>query len=85
MKAGAAGAVGNVTGVDAADGGPLPTALVAVTEKVYVTPPVSPVTVALVAEPFGVVTVKPPGFDVTKQLVMAEPPLLAGAVQLTVA
>jgi hypothetical protein len=61
------GAPGTVTGVtefDAADAGPLPTELVAVTVKVYAVPLVSPVTVALVALP-PAVAVWPPGDAVT--------------------
>ena len=48
--AGAPGAVGveTMTGFDAADGGPVPTAFVAVTAKVYVAPFERPVIVALV-------------------------------------
>ena len=47
-RAGAVGAVG-VTAFDAAEAGPVPTALVAVTVKVYAVPLVSPVTVVVVA------------------------------------
>ena len=49
---GAAGAVGvavGVTAFDAAEAGPVPTALVADTLNVYAVPLVSPVTVAVVA------------------------------------
>ena len=46
--AGTVGAVG-VTALELAEGGPVPTALVAVTTKVYVVPLVNPLTVAIVA------------------------------------
>jgi hypothetical protein len=48
---GAPGAVGaaGVTGLDGAEAGPVPTALMAVTVKVYVRPFVSPPIAALVA------------------------------------
>jgi hypothetical protein len=48
--------------LDAALSGPVPKALVAVTEKVYEVPLVSPVTMQAVAT---VVQVRPPGLDVT--------------------
>jgi hypothetical protein len=47
--AGAEGTVAGVTGADATDWGPVPTAFVAATLNVYVVPFVSPVTVWLVA------------------------------------
>ncbi len=60
------GALGTVDGVavaDAAEAGPVPEPLVAVTVKVYPVPLVSPLTVQLVAPP--VVQVKAPGDEVT--------------------
>jgi hypothetical protein len=54
--AGAVGAVG-VTLFDAADSGPLPTAFVAMTVKVYVVPSVSPVIVVLVPGGLPVIVV----------------------------
>ena len=47
-RRGRGGAVG-VTGLDGAEAGPVPIALVAATVKVYAVPLVSPVTVVLVA------------------------------------
>jgi hypothetical protein len=61
---GAPGTVAGATEFDGAEAGPVPTALVAVTVKVYVVPLVSPVTVALVPLPLAV-AVRPPGDDVT--------------------
>ncbi len=72
-----------VTTLDGADAGPVPTLLVAVTVKVYVTPSVSVTTEADVAP--AVVAVTPPGDAVTVYMVIVLPPLDAGAVQLTVA
>jgi hypothetical protein len=60
----------------------VPTALVAVTVKVYVVPFVKPVTVKGEAPP---VAVKPPGLDVTVYEVMADPPLVTGAEKVIVA
>jgi hypothetical protein len=48
---GALGAVPSMTWLDAADAGPVPSALVDVTVKVYAVPTVSPETVALVWPP----------------------------------
>ena len=62
---GAPGTVAGVTAADGADAGPVPTTLAAVTVKVYAVPLVSPVTVAVVVVPFGVVAVKLPGEEVT--------------------
>jgi hypothetical protein len=67
-----------VTAVLANDAGDVPTALVAVTVNVYAVPLDKPVTVAVVAP--LVVAVRPPGAAVTVYPVIAEPPLLAGAV-----
>jgi hypothetical protein len=55
---GAPGMVAGVTALDGDDAGPVPTALVAVTVKVYEVPFVSPVTVQVVAP--VVVQVCPP-------------------------
>jgi hypothetical protein len=52
-----------VTGAEAADSGPVPTALVAVTVKVYGVPLVRPLTVQVVAP--VVVQVRLPGDEVT--------------------
>jgi hypothetical protein len=49
---GAAGTVAGVTAEEAADSGPVPTALVAMTVNVYAVPLVRPVTAALVAGGF---------------------------------
>jgi len=78
---GAPGTVLGVTGVLAADAVEVPAALVAVTVNVYAVPLVRPVTVPVVAP--AVDTVAPPGDAVTVYPVIAEPPLLAGAVQVT--
>ena len=80
------GAPGTVLGVTAAlgdDAGEVPAALVAVAVNVYAVPLVSPETVPVVAP--AVDTVAPPGDAVTVYPVIAEPPLLAGAVQVTTA
>jgi hypothetical protein len=61
---------------------PVPLAFVAVTVKVYAVPLVSPVTAIGLAEPMAV---KPPGLEVTVYPVIAEPPLLPGDVNVTVA
>jgi hypothetical protein len=82
----AIGDPGTVPGVTATLGdeaGEVPAALVAVTVNVYAVPLVSPVTVAVVAP--AVRALAPPGDAVTVYPVTAEPPLLAGAVQLTTA
>ena len=60
----------------------LPTAFVAVTVKVQAVPLVRPVTVIGLAVP---VPVKAPGLEVTVQPVIVDPPLLTGAVKVTVA
>ena len=56
---GAPGRVAGVAGADASDAGPVPTALVAVTVKVYAVPLVSPVMLQVVPG------VAPPGLAVT--------------------
>jgi hypothetical protein len=60
-----------------ADAGPVPTALVAVTEHVYAVPLASPVTVIGEAVPDAV---NPPGLHVAVYEVMGDPPSLAGAM-----
>jgi hypothetical protein len=57
--------------------------LVAVAVNVYAVPLVNPGTVPVVAP--AVLTVAPPGDAITVYPVIAEPPLLAGAVQVTTA
>ena len=77
----AVGASGGPSGVTAADGSeaaPPPRTLYAQTVKVYETPLVSPLTVqdvVVVVQDFE------PGFEYTVYCVIAEPPLLRGAVQ----
>ncbi len=73
----------------AAEGSPVPLALMADTVKVYAVPVVSPVKTQEVDDPLrlveqaaGVVT---DGLDVTVYPVMPEPPVTVGAVQVTVA
>jgi hypothetical protein len=78
------GALGTAAGTapeDAADAGPVPMALVAVTVKVYVVPLVRPDTVHVVAP--VVVQTLPPGEEVTRYPVMGSPPLDPGAFQDT--
>jgi hypothetical protein len=81
---GAPGTVAGVTLFDAADAGPAPTALVAFTVNVYAVPFASPVTVM---EVHGAVhdPVMAEGEEVAVYDVIAEPPVLAGAVKATVA
>jgi hypothetical protein len=74
--------VAGVTLLDAADAGPVPIALVAVTVKVYVVPFVKPVTVIGLDAPVAVML---PGLEVTVYDVIALPPFEAGGVKLTVA
>ena len=59
---GAPGTVAGVTLFEAADGGPVPIALVAVTVNVYAVPLVRPVTVIGLEVPVAVI---PPGEEVT--------------------
>jgi hypothetical protein len=75
------GTVAGVTAVEGSDAAPVPTALVAVTVKVYDVPLVRPLTVQDVAP--VVVQVLLPGDEVTVYPVMALPPSLAGAVHDT--
>jgi hypothetical protein len=62
---GAPGTVAGVTDAEGAEAGPVPTAFDAVTVKVYAVPFASPLTVAVVVVPFGVVAAEPPGDAVT--------------------
>ena len=82
---GADGTVGGagVTGADGVEGGPVPTALVAVTVNVYAVPLVNPPTTTDVAP--VVVATAPPGDAVTVYPVTLAPPLLAGGLHDTVA
>src|SRR5258708_26149042 len=57
--AGAPGTVAGVTELDGDEAGPVPTALVAVTVKVYLVPLVRPLTVALVAVPLALAGTSP--------------------------
>jgi hypothetical protein len=79
---GAPGTVDGVTEFEATLGRPVPLAFVAVTVKVYAVPLMSTITVIGLAVPVEVI---PPGFEVTVYPVIAEPPLLDGAVNVTVA
>jgi hypothetical protein len=71
-----------VTEFEAELGTLFPLILVATTVKVYGVPLVSPVTVIGLAAPVMVI---PPGVEVTVYPVIADPPLLPGAVNVTVA
>jgi len=80
---GAPGAIGaGVTADDTLEAVPVPRELVAVTVKVYAVPLVSPITVIGDDVP---VAVKLPGEEVTVYPVIADPPVFAGTVKLTVA
>src|SRR5688572_30742939 len=68
---GAPGSVAGVTLLEGADSGPVPTAVVALTVKVYAVPLVSPPTTIGEAAPLAVM---PPGEVVTMYDVIAEPP-----------
>jgi hypothetical protein len=81
---GAPGIVAGVTLFEAADAGPVPTPFVAVTVNAYAVPLASPVTV-MVVQGAAHVAVNEPGDDVAVYEVIAEPPLLAGAVKATLA
>ena len=76
------GTVAGVTAVDAVLGTLFPIALVATTVKVYEVPLVKPATVSGLAVPICEIL---PGFEITVYPVIAEPPLLVGAVNETVA
>ena len=85
---GTLGALG-ITALDADESGPVPLGFVADTLNVYVVPFVSPVTVVEVAGGLPVtvtgVCAVVPTYGVTVYLVSVLPPLLVGAIQLTVA
>src|SRR4051812_43747041 len=76
---GAPGTVAGVTAFDGADAGPVPEAFVAVTVKVYTVPFARPATTMLV-HGAAHVPVSPLGDEVAVKVVMADPPLDAGAV-----
>jgi hypothetical protein len=76
------GTVAGVTEFVALEAVLVPTAFVAVTVKVYAVPFESPVIVSGEEPP---VAVNPPVLDVTVYEVMAEPPLLPGALNVIVA
>ena len=79
---GAPGTVAGVTLFEAAEAGPVPIALVALTVKVYAVPFVKPVTVIGLDAPDAVML---PGLEVTVYEVMGLPPFEAGGVKVTVA
>ena len=79
---GAPGTPAGVTLFDAAEAGPVPIALVAVTVNVYAVPFSRPLTVIGEVAPLAVI---PPGEDVAMYEVTGEPPLEAGGVNATVA
>ncbi len=79
---GASGTVAGTTELEVADPALSPSAFVAVTVKVYVTPFVNPVTVIGEVPPVAVI---PPGEDVTVYKVIAEPPFLTGTEKIIVA
>ena len=66
--------------MDGTDSTELPTALVACTVNVYAVPLVRPVTTH---GDVGQVVLTPPGAEVTVYEVIADPPLLAGGVNVT--
>ena len=80
---GALGGPIGITAFDDADGDEVPTAFDAVTEKVYETPLLSPLTVQVSVPP--VTQLLAPGLDVTVYEVIGEPPLKLDAVKTTVA
>ena len=71
-----------MTLLEAAEAAPVPAAFAAVTVKTYAVPLPSPLTVSGLVVPEAVC---PPGLEVMVKLVIAELPLLAGAVKLMVA
>jgi hypothetical protein len=85
---GASGTVVGVTGEDAGEGGPVPTRFLAVTANVYESPLVRPPTVRGLADP---VVVSSPWAGVVRSEavtvypVMADPPSVTGAIQVTIA
>ena len=82
---GAPGGVAGVTLFEASEGTLEPIAFVATTVKVYAIPLVSPVITWDVAVVPALLSTPPAGFDVTTYPVIALPPVLAGAVNVTVA
>ena len=82
---GAPGGPRMVTGADGEDGVEVPAAFVAVTMNVYGVPAVSPATVIVPDPVWDTAPVKEPVSEVAVYLVIAEPPLDAGAVNATVA
>ena len=62
---GASGTVAGVTAFEGADGGPVPTAFVAVTVNVYDVPLVKPVTMWLVLVVPALLSTPPAGLDIT--------------------
>src|SRR5512141_387476 len=82
---GAPGAVAGVTELLGADAMPAPAILLATTVNVYAVPLVKPVTIWLNPVVPALLSVPPAGLEVTVYPVMALPPLLAGAVKVTVA
>ena len=74
-----------VTCADVVDAAEVPFAFVAVTVNAYEVPAVSPVTVIVPDPAWDTVPVIAPVFEVAVYLVIAEPPLDAGAVNATVA
>ena len=81
MVTGEPGLVLGIMMLDGIDGGPSPSAFVAVTVNVYAVPFDRPVTIIGLVAP---VAVKPPGLEVTLYDVTPPPPVV-GAVKLTVA
>ena len=79
---GAPGTVAGTTLFEAADGNPVPAIFVATTVNVYEVPFAKLPTVKGLVGP---VAVSPPGVEVTVNPVIGLPPLLIGAVKLTVA
>jgi len=82
---GAPGVVAGVTAAEAADGGEVPTALVAVTVNVYAVPLVKPDTVELTPAVVIPVHAGHAGDDAIVYPVIAEPPSETGAVHDTTA
>jgi hypothetical protein len=79
---GAPGYAASSWGPDAAEAGPVPITLVAVTVNVYVVPRVSPTTLAVAVVEVTPVQPKHAGDGITVYWLIADP-LVAGAVQLT--
>ena len=81
----AVGAAAGVTLLDTPDGMLAPTALIALTVKVYAVPLFSPLTTWLNAVLLAWVSVPPAGLETTVYLVIALPPSSSGALNVTVA